>query len=250
MIAMATRLGVRMSDVVLERIAGWEATGVIDAATAEKLREAETAAMQVDDAGESSGPVPARTGLASSFFGPAVSIVEVFSYLGGAFVLAAWIALITRLSSEARVPTNEWILVAGAAVPAVVFFALGLIVRGRSARLSRAAGVSFLLSVAAIWTGVTLNAAIVIEGSYVPAVIGTIAAVGVALVYRWFHPAVLTLVALLAAITGLVEAGLQLLDAIVYPPTDVLGGGFESRGLPAVLAQGVAWIGCALVIGL
>src|SRR6478736_6316022 len=86
-----------MSDIVLARIAAWEAAGLIDSATAERLRAAEA-----NEPGDAMSAVsPARTVGASSFFGPSVSLAEAFSYLGVAFVLAAWVALIARLSSEA-----------------------------------------------------------------------------------------------------------------------------------------------------
>ena len=91
-----------MSDVVLERIAGWESAGLIDAATAERLRAAEIAS----DAHDGPPAAPSRAGVASSFFGPPVSIVEAFSYLGVAFVLAAWSVLIGRLNGEAAGSTT------------------------------------------------------------------------------------------------------------------------------------------------
>ncbi|MFL5750117.1 MAG: hypothetical protein ACJ767_05825 [Chloroflexota bacterium] len=239
-----------MSDIVLERIAAWEAAGLIDAATAERLRSVE--AFTAPDADATEGPAQAsRASLVSSFFGPAVSIVEVFSYLGAAFVLAAWGALIGRLSSEATVPTNEWILVAGAAIPAVVFFIIGLSLHGRSPTLDRAAGVGFLHSVVFIGFGVTANLAILVDGTAAwPTVGGAIAALLAALAYRWFHASVLTEVGVLGAITALVAASLRLLDEVLYPASSVIGAPDTNRGVPGVLMQLVAWLGCALVIGL
>jgi hypothetical protein len=233
-----------MSDVVLDRIAGWESAGLIDAATAERLRSAEVAAAP----DEPRSTADDRPNVVASFFGPAVSIVEAFSYLGGAFVLAAWGVLITRLGNEATDATRQWILVAGFAIPAVVFFAMGMYLHGRSPRLNRAAGVAFVLSVSAIWTGVMLNVEIFTDGA-LPAVAGAGAALVAALAYRWFHPSVLTEVGLLAAITGLFQASLRLVDQIVYPAPDEFYGSV-TRGLPAVAVESAAWIGCALVIGL
>src|SRR6185312_4962393 len=100
---MEAALGGSVSDVVLERIAGWESAGLIDAATAERLRAAEVAAGP-HDAPATAAPSAAPFGIASSFFGPAVTVVEMFSYLGSAFVLAAWGFLIGRLSGEASEP--------------------------------------------------------------------------------------------------------------------------------------------------
>ena len=132
-----------MSDIVLARIAAWEAAGLIDATTAERLRAAEADEPADADRLASAAPAARPTGV-SSFFGPAVSLVEAFSYLGAGFVLAAWCALIGRVSGAAAGATRDWLLVAGMAVPAAVFFVIGLVLHGRSARLSRAAGVAFL----------------------------------------------------------------------------------------------------------
>jgi hypothetical protein len=233
-----------MSDVVLDRIAAWESAGLIDAATAERLRAAEVAAARSEEA----TPEPSRSSVISNFFGPAVSIVEAFSYLGGAFVLSAWGVLVTRLSNEAGQATREWVLVAGFAIPAVVFFVIAMFLHGRSQRLDRAAGVAFLLSVALIWSGVTLNVEIFTDGA-LPLVAGAGAALVAAAAYRWFHPSTLTEIGLLAAITGLVQALLQLVDELVFRPPDELGA-VVSRGIPGVVAESAAWIICGVLIGL
>ncbi|HET9347278.1 MAG TPA: hypothetical protein VFO05_16415 [Candidatus Limnocylindrales bacterium] len=234
-----------MSDVVLERIAAWEAAGLIDAATAERLRAAEVAGATHEDRDSSISPA----GLASSFFGPAVSVVEMFSYLGGGFVLAAWAFLITRLANETSEPTRAWLLVAGMAVPAAVFFVGGLLLHGRSERLDRAAGVSYLLSVAFVWGGVILNVEIFTDGA-VPQVAGAAAAVVAAAAYRWLHPAVLTEIGLLAAITGLVLAVLQLIREQLFPSNDFIEPFARQPGIPGAIIEAVVWIACAIVIGL
>jgi hypothetical protein len=236
-----------MSDVVLDRIAAWEAAGLIDAATAARLRAAESAAPPD---GEPAASPPPRVSMTPSFFGPAVTIVEAFSYLGAAFVLAAWTALIARLSSEASVPTNEWIIVAGLAIAAAVFFVIGLVLHGRSARLGRAAGVAFVLSVAFIAGGVTANVAIVGEGA-TPALAGAAAALVAAIAYRWYHPALLTQAAMLLAIAGLVQAWLSFLDeSLVRSPVGTIGGtSIDSATFAAVVAS-IFWIACAILLGL
>jgi hypothetical protein len=234
-----------MSDLVLERIAGWEAAGLIDAATAERLRAAELASADH----EAPAPTSTRAGVASSFFGPAVSIVEAFSYLGGAFVLAAWGVLITRLSTESGGATRDWVLVAGAAIPAVIFFLIGLALHGRTPRLSRSAGVAFGLSVALVWLGVTLNVAIITDGS-IAAVAGAGSALIAAAAYRWLHPSVLTEIALLATITGLVQSSLIYLDEVVSPAEQLpFGGTFDSPSIVEATIASLVWIGTAIVIG-
>ena len=236
-----------MSDVVLERIAAWESAGLIDAATAERLRAAEVAA------GSHEAPAPppstAPFGVASSFFGPAVTVVEMFSYLGSAFVLAAWAFLIGRLSTEAAEPARSWLLVAGFAVPAAVFFLIGLLLHGRQARLSRAAGVAFLLSVGFVWSGVVLNVEIFADGAIV-LVAGSAAALVAAAAYRWIHPAVLTEIGLLSAITGLVAAGLAMLNELLFPGDGFFDPFARQPGAAGAAIESVAWIACAIVIGL
>ena len=246
MIAIEAGVGDNMSDVVLERIAGWETAGLIDAATAERLRAAELAS------GPDVEPAPAasRGSVASSFFGPAVSIVEVFSYLGAAFVLAAWGVLVGRLSNDVGGSSRDWILVAGAAVPAVIFFLIGIALNGRSPRLGRAAGVAFVTSVALVWFGVTLNVQIIANGT-IAAVAGAGAALIAAAAYRWLHPSILTEIALLATITGLVASSLVYLDEVVSPATqDPFGGTFDNPTIVEVTIASLVWIGTAIVIGL
>src|SRR5262245_449515 len=234
-----------MSDVVLEWIDGWEAAGLIDTPTADRLRAAEASAVGTSP----DAAVSSRSGGASSFFGPPVSIVEAFSYLGAAFVLAAWGVLIIRLWTEASSPAREWIIVAGFAVAAPVFGALGMLLHGRSERLSRGAGVAFVLSVSYVVSGITLNADIFADGA-ITSVVGVTAGLIVAAAYRWYHPAVLTQIALLATITGLVQAALALINQQLDPANAILGGTFAARGIRGAAIASAAWLACALVIGL
>jgi len=240
-----------MSDIVLARIAAWEAAGFIDAMTAERLRAAEAdepADADAPTAAAAAAPVARPTG-ASSFFGPAVTLVEAFSYLGAAFVLAAWFALIGRLSGHTAGATGDWLLVAGLAVPAAVFFVIGLVLHDRSTRLSRAAGVAFLVSVGFVASGVAINAEIVADGA-VTVLAGTVAGLLAAMAYRWYHPSVLTEVALLATITAVVQALLGLLAERLDPANGVFGGTFGAFGVRGAVISAAAWLGCAVLIGL
>ena len=87
-------------NTVLERIAAWQAAGLIDAATADRLRAAEP-----PDTPEPAPP-PARhssvTAAAGSFFGPTPTIVEMFGYLGALFLIAAWSAFLVRIAGDSR----------------------------------------------------------------------------------------------------------------------------------------------------
>jgi hypothetical protein len=226
-----------------ETMAVHEGAGLIDAATAERLRAAEAEAVPEP---EPSVPPAPKTGVASSFFGPPVSVVEMFSYLGGAFVLAAWGALITRLVGEASDATRDWILVAGQAVPALVFFILGVAFHGRSPRLSRAAGVSFVLSVSLVQAGATVNAAIFLPDEWA-FVVGALVGVLAAAAYRWLHPSVLTEFALLATFTGLVWSWLGVLR--LSTDASPVAAWPNAPIVEAAIAS-IFWVGCAIVIGL
>ena len=232
-----------MSDEVLQRIATWEAAGLIDAATADRLRAAEPGA--VDAALEAPRP-----NVVASLLDPPLTIVEVFSYLGGAFVLAAWAVLLGRLSSEAAGSTQDWLRVVGFAVPAAVFFLGGILLHPRSPRLSRAAGVSFAVSALAIGAGVTANANIFARPE-VATLIGAVAALLAAIAYRWLHPALLTQFALLTAITWFTWSALALIDGGFDATRTLIFGTVElAGGIAGAVVGAVAWIASAVVIGL
>jgi hypothetical protein len=230
-------------DSVLERIAAWEAAGLIDAATAERLRASEAA--RPADVGAPARPGPSQ--LASSF-GPPVSIGEMFAYLGGAFLLGGYAALVARLSSEAADP-DIW-RAAGAALAALAAAIAAIQLLRGDARRRRAAGVFFGVSVASLFAAwLALGNVIGLDGSPATALGAAAAALG-ALLFRQIHPALLTQFALLAAITGLVAAVLDWLRSVVSPTGEFgepVATGLDPIMLVAVSA--IAWLGLALVFG-
>ena len=139
-----------------EHIAAWEAAGLIDPATAARLRAAGTGTTGATTSVTLTRSAPPQTAApfarasaagssqASAMFGPSVTIPEVFGYLGTAFLLAAWSAWAARGTSTSSS------LVPGLAglVASVVLIALGLALRGGDGRRSRAAGTAFLVAVA------------------------------------------------------------------------------------------------------
>ena len=129
-----------MSDAT-EHIAGWEAAGLIDRETADRLRAASdpTAVRDTPAATTTAHPRSA----AAALFGPSVTISEVFAYLGGAFLLAAWSSFMSRTSG----PSGEAGVVLGAMalLAAGVLGVIGLRLMGGGERASRASGVAFLL---------------------------------------------------------------------------------------------------------
>ena len=251
-------------DQVLDRIAAWEAAGLIDAATAERLRAAETAQAHREagdrrDAGDAQPgvtPSAAHRGPSSvaAIFGPGIAIGEMFAYLGGAFVLGAFETFVVRSSSgiEGR---SFLTLTIGMAVVAIALTATGLFLRRGDARRHRAAGVAFALAVVHVAAAVAAGA----EGSGFgwPAVgamgagVATLAAFG----YRLIHPSLLTQVALLASATSFAALLLSWLETVVVPPAvhgdfgDVVAPGGPDQ-IVLVVVSAIWWLALAVLFGL
>lgn len=248
-----------MDDIVLERIRAWEAAGLLDAETAARLRAAEATGGAVPAVGavpaspsEAERPAhPSIAGGAASLFGPGLALVEMFGYVGAGFLLAAWSVLMVRLVSEAERAAAAWLTVGSMAVPAAVFFALGVLLHGRSAREGRAAGVAFLLSTVFVTAGVQANLSIVGDfGVWVQSI-----AVGVgllvAIAYRWLHPSLLTEFGLLAWATALVGAWLEAAASFLAPDGSFGIFGFDrNSALALAVLSAIAWSATAVGFGM
>jgi len=241
-----------MSDIG-ERIDAWEAAGLIDGATADRLRSAEAVPAAV---GVPPEPLPAARptegvgpSTAAAWFGPGVTIPEVFGYLGAGFLLAGWSAFVVRIAGDRPV-----IVGAGALFAAVVLVALGAWLRTGDARRSRAAGVAFVVAVGFVGGGfATLATYVEIDGPLI-GIVGTGWAAAAAVLLRAFHPSVLTQAGLLAALTSLAGALLAWAESRIVPPLTFTDDGLAIRGGPdpALLAVATAawWLALAVVIGL
>ena len=130
-----------MSDATVH-IDAWEAAGVIDRETADRLR----AAAPVPEIEPTTGPTTRSA--AAELFGPSVTIAEVFGYLGGGFLLGAWSFFLGRSSGDVGVSSGLLALAAAGAIAG-----LGLVLRRRGARESRAAGVAFFVATAYVAVG-------------------------------------------------------------------------------------------------
>ncbi len=252
-------------DQVLERIAAWETAGLIDPATAARLRLAEAelqpepgapagTAMGVSAAAAGS---PARRSPTSinSVFGPGVTLGEMFAYLGGAFLLSAFETFVVRLAgSQDRF---EVPIAIGSMVAGVFLTVFGLNLMNGDARRRRAAGVLFALAVAHVGAAGAALAVVGGAGWPVVGVIGaglaTVAAIGL----RTLHPAVLTQVALLTSATSLAGATLSWLEQLVVPERrfdDSTGLPILQGGAPdpiVLIAVSAAWwLVLAVIVGL
>jgi hypothetical protein len=195
---------------VLDRISAWRQAGLIDEATAERLRTAEA------DAVAGAAPVEAGVGTAvSAFFGPGLSIIEVFAYLGGAFLLAAWHVLAQPAYSGDPNPQigsvlGQWLL------PGAAFAAIGFVLARRSRREQRAAGVAFAIATVHAFVAASSTAnALGMEGR-TSLLLGGLAGALAAIVFRRAFASVLTQAALLGSAATFAATLLQWLDLQLF----------------------------------
>jgi len=229
---------------VLERIDAWRAAGLIDEATAGRLRGAERDAAASDIEARPDVRLDNPMQAASAMFGPPVSIMELFAYIGAGFLLAAWHVLAPNadfLESPNLVDQSiRWL------VPALAFAVIGIFARGGSPRLSRAAGVAFAIA--------TIHAYGLFEGSLRPGYIDVaeVAVAGLTLVvaatFRRIHPAVLTQVTFVGALLLLAAVTFRWLSGVVF--------GADRFDRPQAEAAATAfmtmawWLAVAVVLGL
>lgn len=243
-----------MSDAT-EHIAGWEAAGLIDRATADRLRAAQGTATASDHAA-ATGVAPStpshQRSAASALFGPSVTIAEVFAYLGGAFLLAAWSSFMTRSSG----PDGEAGVVLGvmALLAAGVLGVLGLRLMTGGERASRASGVAFLLVSSYV---AAAAAAFGNEAGLDWPVLGVVSSVvglATATALRVVHPSVLTQVGVLSWMTALGVSLLAWLQVSFFPENYSPETGLPTPGGPdpllLVLANAAWWLATAVIIAL
>ena len=244
-------------------IAAWEAAGLIDEATADRLRVTEAVTGPpisapsepiADGAATTIAAVTATRprSAASAMFGPSVTIPEVFGYLGGAFLVAAWSSFMGRTaagSGDAEVVLGVMALIAAGALAG-----LGLALRGRDERASRAAGVAFLLATSYVAAAaVSFSAGAGIEWPVLGVVSSAVALV-VAIVLRTVHPAVLTQLGVLAWLTTLAGSVLAWIQDAFFTQgfSDTTGLPTTSGPDPIILVIGSAvwWLAVAVAIAL
>jgi hypothetical protein len=225
-----------MSDDVLRRIDGWEAAGLLDRATAERLRQAESGPRP----GPGDTPSLARVG---GPFNPTAMVVEVFSYLGASFILGAWALFINDAAGPE--PTGDVVRLVGAAIVAIVTFVVGWTWRRRVGARGRAASAAFLVSAGSVATATTLGLSVVgvdVAASWsATAAVASAAAVAAATAYRLIRPALGTQVGLLIALVGLAGSVFTWARETLFPTfSEPMATGPDV--LQAVLALGYWWL--------
>ncbi len=248
-------------DPVLDRIDGWQRAGLLDRETADRLR-ADVAARPMSPATAGAEPAqpgsaiagthgPGRLGVsAGDVLGPAPIVVEMFAYLGGGFLLAAWTAFVARLSGDSG---NVAIVSGGLLVAAIVLAAVGLALRSGDARRRRGAGVALLgATLYAVGAAAGLLSSLSVSGSAAFVVLASIGLV-VAVVVRFLHAGLLTQLGLLVATTTLAAALLNGLRDVVAPTNFTEKGepiGATPDPLLLIGASAVTWLLVALGLGL
>jgi len=234
-----------------EHIAGWEAAGLIDQEMGDRLRAAEATQPEspaVTPPSVEDASVPAS----SRMFGPSVQVAEVFGYLGGGFVLAAWSAFMATTAAPADDPSLTIGILGLAAAAVLTGIAMRLRLGG--ARSSRAAGVVLLVALGYV-SGAAI--ALVSGGSIAWPLAGVLvstAVVLVAVVYRLLHPSALTQIGLLASLTALAGSLLVWLQVTIFPEnvSDIMGAATSSGPDPILLvvASAAWWLLVASGMGL
>ncbi len=235
----------------LDHIAGWEAAGLIDRDTADRLRETERgSAVPATFEGTWSDP-PARSA-ASRMFGPSVSIAEVFTYLGGAFLLAAWGAFMARIAGNADDPGI--LLGFMSLLAAGVLVAIGLRLGGGDERASRAAGVALLLAVTYVGGAMAAFCDAAGIGWPLIGVLATAATLLVAIAIRVAFASVLTQVGVLGSLTAFAASLLTWIQDTMFPDTFSPTSGLPATSGPdptlLVLASAAWWLLLAVGIAL
>ena len=252
-------------DPVLARIDAWQQAGLLDPATADRLRADEAARTagagpaSTDDRSGPAGSTAAqrheRKGVsAAEVLGPAPTVPEMFAYLGGGFLLAAWTAFVARLAGDGLGGEGSLAIVGGGLlIAAVVLAAVGLVLRAGDDRRRRGAGMAFLGAILyAVGAAAGFLSSLNVSGSaelLILAVIG----VAVAAVVRFIHAGLLTQFGLLASVTALAGAILTWLRTLVTPVSFTDAGdpiGATVDPLVMILVAAATWLLVALGLGL
>jgi hypothetical protein len=234
--------------VVLERIAAWEAAGLIDPETALRLRATEDDAQDALEPGR-----PRGQSTVGQIVGPAVTIGEMFAYLGGAFVLGAVNLFLTRAFGFDAEPGMG--LAVGYGLVALVLVIAGAALATGDARRRRAGGVLFAVAVGQVAAaGVALTGALDVAYPLAGVMVAAAATI-VAVALRMSLPALTTQATLLASLTGLAAAMISVVeDAFVPDPVFTDMGNPLPTGGPnpilIIVASAAWWLGFAALLGI
>ena len=210
--ASSIRRWIVATPLVIRRIEAWEAAGLIDAETADRLREAEADVLPEPEAAEARAPGAGRA--------LGVTAVELFVYLGAAFVLAAWYALVASTNpswedSSARFAAASLIAADRARRPRALPWPAAM------PASAGPPGVAFLVALPTLGTGIYLLADTLHPDSYqdppTNALVASIVVLVAALGARRVVPALTTQLGLAAAAVTVGGFAMGWFDAVLFP---------------------------------
>jgi hypothetical protein len=227
--------------VILDRIDTWEAAGLIDGPTAERLRGVERREL----------PAVAATGDRAGG-GGGIGVAEMFTYLGALFVLLAWHATI-----QAREPIGnpDAVRSIAAFVPGFALGILGIVLARRPAPLRRAAGAALFVSAGEIGAGAFFamqwfNPSTDYGPQPLDALIGATAGLIAAGFYRWRLAALATQLAVIIGVCSTASLAMNWYDEVIFGSAPFGEGGEVGWGvsfLRVVLTLGWWWLIAALL---
>lgn len=258
-------------DSTLDRIDAWERDGLIDRQVAARLRAAETArgstvaaldtldgdltrdaravAAAAPSAPRERGPEdqPMRASAATAF-GPAVTVGEMFGYLGAAFLLGAWSAFVLRVAGARAEGTFVSV---GFGIAAAALIGLALVLRQGSPRRRRAAGMALFAATGYVTAAATAQIATIRLDPQVQAVAVAGVLLIAAVVFRRLVSALVTELGLLIAVTAFAGSQLLLARSWVVPAPPVFGDQGSSAGTETVwiVVQAALWLVIAVLLG-
>lgn len=241
-----------MTDVQA-RIDAWERDGLIDGATAGRLRQAEATASALASTQPVDPPPvvasPSRRGRIElgPAGEPAVSAGEMFAWLGVIFVLAAWTTFVTRLAGE---NLGSTIVAGGFAIAAVGLLVFGVVLRSGSARRRRAAGPALVVAAAYVAAAAAPIVNDAFTDTQVRVLLVAIIALAATAAARRIQPGLATQLGVLIAITtagaALIAWGQSLLPYRDFDLTSQTSPDPRAGGLIAAFG----WLATGLILGL
>jgi hypothetical protein len=225
---------------VLERIAAWEAAGLIESETAERLRAAEAA---VESAEPNSRAVGA--GVASWF---RFNVAELFGYLGIGFLMAAYYWGVSKVVGETWEHGTGWAI--GTGLAAIVYVVAGYVARDRDDAAGRAAGPLLLVGGFQVFVAVMFLFQDIPSASDIAPVVATLVWLAAALLARRALAALPTQSGLLAAIVSFAWAVAGWVGPIVFGRTIFEYGAVDAQANLLRPIVFIAWmLGTAGVVG-
>ena len=226
---------------ILDRIAAWQESGILDAPTADRLRALEANSPSEPATATELPRASASAGLSS--LGLDLDLGEAFAYLGSFFLLGAWYWFINQAAVGQASADGTWAF--GLAVPAVVFASLGLVLGRRTGKVGRSAGFWLLMSGIHVLFAVPFIAGLLLGASASSEsglsayrwLFGSVAWLLAALAFRRYLASLPTQLGVLGAIATLTATGVDRVARLITGPPS-----FTDAGVPNGDPYAITWM--------